>query len=206
LRTDYVDLLQAHDIEFGSQKQIEEETIPALREVQKSGKARFIGITSYQLGMMARIVGSVPVDTVLSYCRFNLFVRDMDDLLTPVVQEKNIGLINASPLHMGLLSEAPIPAWHPAPQPVRQVAARLRELCRDHHLNPVQVGLSFCVRHPYVATTLIGIASPEQVRTNLGAIHLHVDENLSSEVQSTIEPVKNLVWPSGRAENADYAE
>src|SRR3954471_5609975 len=110
LRTEYVDLFQAHDIEFGNQKQIEEETIPAMREVQKSGKARFIGITSYQLGIMARIAHTLPVDTVLSYCRFNLFVRDMDDLLTPTLEQNKIGLINASPLHMGLLSEGPVPA------------------------------------------------------------------------------------------------
>ncbi|HYZ86225.1 MAG TPA: aldo/keto reductase [Bryobacteraceae bacterium] len=205
LRTDYVDLLQAHDIEFGNEKQIEEETIPALREVQNSGKARFIGITSYQLRMMARIVGAVPVDTVLSYCRFNLFVRDMDDLLTPVVDANKIGLINASPLHMGLLGEGPIPAWHPAPQPVRDAAARVRQLCRDRNLNPAQVGLRYCLNHPYVATTLVGMSSPEQVRTNVEALDLRLEETLLHELQRTVGSAKNVVWPSGRPENADYA-
>ena len=121
LQTDYIDLFQAHDIEFGDEKQIEAETIPALREVQKSGKARYIGITSYQLGMMARIAGTVPVDTVLSYCRFNLLIRDMDALLTPTAEARNMGLIIASPLHMGLLGEAPIP---PGTLPRNQFATR----------------------------------------------------------------------------------
>jgi L-galactose dehydrogenase len=205
LRTDYVDLFQAHDIEFGDLKQIEEETVPALREVRKSGKARFVGITSYQLGMMARIIDSVPVDTVLSYCRFNLFVRDMEDLLTPLAQRKNLGLINASPLHMGLLGNESIPVWHPAPQAVREAGQRVRALCRDHNLNPAQVGLRYCLDHPYVSTTLIGMASVEQVRTNLGALDLHVEQSFFDEIERTIGSAGNVVWPSGKAENADQA-
>lgn len=204
LKTDYVDLLQAHDIEFGSQKQIEEETLPALREIQKSGKARFIGISSYQLAMMVRVLEATPVDTVLSYCRFNLLVRDMDNLLTPVVNEKGVGLINASPLHMSLLSESPVPAWHPAPQPIRDAAARVRKLCRDRGLNPVQVSLSYCMKHPSVGTTLVGMASVEQVRTNLGALDLSLDSQLMEEIEIAIGPARDFVWASGRPENADY--
>jgi L-galactose dehydrogenase len=205
LRTDYVDLFQAHDIEFGNAQQIETETIPALREIQRSGKARFIGITSYQLALMARIVQTTAVDTVLSYCRFNLLVRDLDDLLTPIAKAKDIGLINASPLHMGLLSESDIPAWHPAPQPVRDAAARVRKLCRDRGLNPVQVALSFCLQHPYVATTLVGMASVEQVRTNLGALALQVEPSLREAIEAAVAPARNVVWASGLPENADYA-
>lgn len=205
LRTDYVDLFQAHDIEFGNERQIEEETVPALRDIQRSGKARFIGITSYQLSMMVRVFEATPVDTVLSYCRFNLLVRDMDDLLTPTAQEKGIGLINASPLHMGLLSESPTPAWHPAPQPVRDAAARVRKLCRDRGMDPAEAGLSYCLRHPYVATTLVGMASVEQVRTNLKALNLRLEESLVQDIEAAIAPARNLVWASGLRENADYA-
>jgi L-galactose dehydrogenase len=204
LRTDYVDLLQAHDIEFANEQQIVEETIPALRDIQRSGKARFIGITSYQLALMARILRTTAIDTVLSYCRFNLLVRDMDDLLTPAAKEKGVGLINASPLHMGLLSESHIPAWHPAPQPVRDAAERVRKLCRDRALNPVQVGLWYCLRHPYVATTLVGMASVQQVRTNLGALELQLEPSLLDDVEAAVAPLRNLVWPSGLPENADY--
>jgi len=205
LRTDYVDLFQAHDIEFGDGNQIESETIPALREVQKSGKARYIGITSYQLGMMARIASTIPVDTFLSYCRFNLLIGDMDRLLTPTAEGKHMGLINASPLHMGLLGEAPIPAWHPAPQSVRHAAAQVRQLCRRHNLNPAHVALRYCLQHPYVATTLVGVTSAEQVRTNLQALDLQLEQTLLDEIEALVRPAKDIVWPSGRPENQDYA-
>lgn len=206
LKTDYVDLLQAHDIEFADRRQIEEETIPALQEAKKSGKARFIGLTSYQLGMLGRLAESAPLDTVLSYCRFNVFVDDMDALLTPIVKRKGIGLINASPLHMGLLSDNPIPLWHPAPQGVKDAAARVRELCGNRGLDPVQIGLRRCLDHPYVATTLVGMASIRQVELNVGALALPSDDAISSSIAEITEPVKNMVWPSGRPENADYGE
>src|ERR1039457_6127192 len=77
LQTDYVDLLQAHDIEFGEVTQIWSETIPALREIQRSGKARHIGISGYPLKMLRSVAKLAPVDTILSYCRYNLLVTDL---------------------------------------------------------------------------------------------------------------------------------
>src|SRR5271163_3122618 len=55
LKTDYVDLLQVHDVEFGDVQQIVNETLPALRKMQKAGIARYIGITGYSLKTLARI-------------------------------------------------------------------------------------------------------------------------------------------------------
>src|SRR5271163_2447332 len=60
LRTDYVDLLQAHDVEFGLREQVIEETVPAMRELQIEGKARYIGITGYPLKLLTRIAEAVP--------------------------------------------------------------------------------------------------------------------------------------------------
>src|SRR5439155_15112602 len=142
-----------------------------------------------------RIANKVPVDTVLSYCRFNLLIGDMDHLLTPTAEGKHMGLINASPLHMGLLGETPIPAWHPAPQPVRNAAAQVRQLCRNHNLNPAQVALRYCLEHPYVATTLVGMVSAEQVRTNLQALDLQLEQALLDEIQTIVRPAKDVVWP-----------
>ena len=64
LKTDYVDLLQAHDVEFGDVNQIIGETVPEMRRLQGEGKARFIGITGYPLNVLRRIAEAVEVDTV----------------------------------------------------------------------------------------------------------------------------------------------
>ncbi len=55
LQTDYVDLLQLHDIEFGDYRQIVEESVPALEKIKQSGKARFIGATGLPLKILRNV-------------------------------------------------------------------------------------------------------------------------------------------------------
>ena len=142
LRTDYVDILQAHDVEFGDLNMIMHEAIPAMRELQRAGKVRFIGVTDYPPKLLAKIVTDCDVDIVLSYCHYDLLMNDMDDELTPAAAKKDVGLLNASPMHMGLLSGLPsIPDWHPAPDHVKAAASQIVQLCRAEGLNPAVVAL-----------------------------------------------------------------
>jgi L-galactose dehydrogenase len=134
LNTSYVDLLQVHDVEFGDIEQIIHETIPALRIIQQSGKARYIGITGYSLPPLIKIAEQAPVDTILTYCRHNLMVTDMDEVLVPFARQHGVGLINASALHMGLLTDHTVPAWHPAPP---EVIEERRSLCDSALISPM---------------------------------------------------------------------
>jgi L-galactose dehydrogenase len=128
-------LLLAHDVEFASPEQIVEETIPAMRGLQGEGKTGYVGISGYPPDFLIRIAQAIPVDAILSYCHYNLLVNDMDHRLAPFAAEQGIGLINASPLHMGILTEQGGPEWHPAPPEVRGAVRRAHELCQAHGAN-----------------------------------------------------------------------
>lgn len=201
LKTDHVDLLQAHDIEFGNLDQIITETIPAMRELQREGKARYIGITGYPLPALLRVAEAAPVDTILSYCRYNLMITDMDNSLTSFAKEHGIGLINASGLAMGLLTKSGPPDWHPAPSEVRQAARRVTDLCRLRGVDVSTLALRFCLDHPYVSSTLIGVSTPDEVRNNLAVLGSAADKDLVHEIREALGPFVNYVWPSGRREN-----
>ena len=201
LQTDYVDLLQAHDVEFGDARQIVEETVPAMRKLQQQGKARFIGITGYSLRNLMAIAAQVPVDTILTYCRYNLMIDDIDAELIPFAKQHGIGIINASPLHMGIITERGAPDWHPAPQQVRDAGQRVVALCRAHNVDASEVALRFCLDHPAVATTLVGMSSRAHVERNLKCLELRIDPALLEEIRATVAPVANLTWPSGLPEN-----
>jgi L-galactose dehydrogenase len=201
LKTDYVDLLQVHDVEFGTFDQIVNETVPALRRLQEQGKARFIGVTGYWPAMLARILEATPVDTVLNYCHSNLLMDDMDKELTPVATRLGVGLINASPLHMGLLSGSSIPSWHPAPEAIKEAAARAVDLCLAHGLKPAQVALGYCLTHPFVASTLLGCRSIAEVDDALAALRNPPPPELLEELRAILAPVHNVAWPSGLPEN-----
>jgi L-galactose dehydrogenase len=201
LRTDYLDLLQAHDVEFGHVDQIVEETLPAMRKMQEAGKARYIGITGYSLKNLMEIAGKAKVDTILSYCRYNLLITDMDRTLVPFAKEHGIGVINASPLHMGIITEKGPPEWHPAPAEVREAGQKIVALCKARGVDASEVALKFCLDYAGASSTLVGLSSTEHVKRNLKAMELKLDAELMREIAAVVAPVKDFVWPSGLEEN-----
>jgi L-galactose dehydrogenase len=201
LQTDYIDLFQVHDVEFGDVQQIIDETLPALRQLQQQGKARYIGVTGYPPRLLKRIAEATPVDSILTYCHYNLLNRQMDEVLTPFTRKRGIGLINASGLCMGLLTEHGPPDWHPAPPEVREAGRKAAEFCRKHEADISEVALRFCLDNPYVASTLIGIASSQEVKTSLKLLDDSTDREFLGQVEAVLAPVLNYDWPSGRLEN-----
>jgi L-galactose dehydrogenase len=201
LRTDYVDLLLAHDIEFGDLSQIVEETIPAMRRLQEQGKTRYIGVTGFPLRTLIHVARTVPVDAILSYCHYNLLADDLDPGLTSLAESRGIGLINASPLHMGMLTEQGAPDWHPAPSEMREAARSAADFCRSHGSDISDLALRFCFDYPGVASTLVGMATAEQVRKSLRAFEAPADPQMVRRVRAIFAPVFNHFWSSGREEN-----
>jgi L-galactose dehydrogenase len=201
LQTDYIDLFLVHDVEFGDVQLVIDETIPALRRLQQQGKARYIGVTGYPPKVLRRIAEAVPVDAILSYCHYNLMNTQMDDVLTGFARERGIGLINAAGLHMGMLTEQGPAQWHPAPQNVRDAARKAADYCQEHGENIAEVALRYCLQHPYVSSTLVGIANPAQLEASLKLLSTTTDPGLLRQVQAILAPVFDYEWPSGRPEN-----
>ena len=161
---EYVDVIHAHDIEFGDLDQIIQETIPALRKAQKAGKARFVGVTGLPLKAIRRVVEAVPVDAVLSYCHFELNDTALLDLV-PVLKNRGVGIINASPLGMGLLSSRGTPAWHPAPAELKEVCACAAAHCRAHGASIEKLAIQYALTNPDMQTTVVGSANPAEMET-----------------------------------------
>jgi len=203
LRTDYVDLLQLHDIEFGDKRQIIEETLPAARRIQQAGKARYIGITALPLKIMRDIAEAAPVDAILSYARYNLMVQDLDDILRPLADEQGVGLINASPLHLRILTETGPPDWHLADPEVTAIGRKVAALCRSEGVDIAQLALRFCLDYPHVASTLVGMSKVRHLEANVKAVDFEIDPGLMRKIETLVEPVKNRIWPSGKPENQD---
>jgi L-galactose dehydrogenase len=204
LRTDYIDLLQVHDVEnVAYPQQIIDETIPAMRKLQREGKCRAVGITGLPLKILRWIAERIDVDAILSFCRYNLMIDDMDEFLTPFCREKNIGLINAAPLHMRLLSNAGPPDWHPAPEPIRAAARKIIDACRRAGVDVADIALRVCLDHPYTSSVIIGMSRQAEVEQNLRTLEMKNDPDLLREIEQIVAPVKNQVWTQGRPENND---
>ena len=206
LRTDFVDLLQAHDIEFASFNQIINEAIPTMRELQAEGKARYIGITGYPVGMLKRVAEQVQVDSILSYCRYNLINTDIDAELMPFAEEHEIGLINASPLMMGVLTTKGAPSWHPGSEGLKDAGRRAATAAARHGANISALALQFAIERRTVTSTLVGMATADQVKENLRSIEQKIDPTVLSDVRAAIDNGFTTTWMTGRPENADIVE
>jgi L-galactose dehydrogenase len=203
LQTGYLDLIQVHDIEYGPREQIVHETLPALFKLRDAGLVRFVGITGYPLRILRDVAGAVGVDTILSYCRYNLMDTTLDEVLVPVARERGIGLINASPLHMRVLTEQGAPEWHPAPRRVVAAGRQAAALCRSRGVDIADLAMQFALQHEAVATTLVGMSKVQHVDSNVRSVGVAPDPELLSEVLALVEPVAGVVWKEGRPENDD---
>lgn len=201
LQTDYVDLMQLHDIEFGSKEQVLNEAIPALQKIKASGKARFVGITGLPVRYLAAIAKEIEVDTVLSWAHYNLLQDEINAELVPLCQQKDMGLMNAAPLVQRILSDASIPAWHNAPAELKAIQAPLLDCCKKYGVALSDVAIRYAIDHPFIASTIIGMCDQHNVKKNIGVLEFSIPEGLLAEINRIVAPVKNNMWFEGMPEN-----
>nr|ACB11586.1 L-galactose dehydrogenase [Actinidia latifolia] len=203
LQLDYVDILQCHDIEFGSLDQIVNETIPALQKLKEAGKIRFIGITGLPLGVFTYVLDRVPpgtVDVILSYCHYSINDSTLEDLL-PYLKSKGVGVISASPLAMGLLTESGPPEWHPASPELKATCQAAAAHCKEKGRNISKLAMQYSLSNKDISSILVGMNSVKQVEENVAAANelatFGKDAKTVSEIEEILEPVKNQTWLSG---------
>lgn len=201
LKTDYVDLMQLHDIEFESKEIVLNEAVPAIQKIKELGKARFIGITGLPVAYLAEIAREVDVDTVLSWAHYNLLADGINDELVPLSKEKGFGLMNAAPLMQRILSDAPLPAWHNAPQEVKDTQPLLLELCKKYGVKLSDVAIKYALNHKDIASTIVGMWEMNNVKQNIDAVDFKIPEELLEEIEALVKPVKNHMWFEGKPEN-----
>lgn len=205
LGTNHIDLLQCHDIEFADLDQIVHETLPTLRELKSAGRIGHIGITGLPLKIFPAIIDRVApgtIETILSFCHYELNDTSLETLV-PYCHDRSIGVINASPTGMGLLTERGVPSWHPAPPAIVAGCRRAVEYCQSIGEDIVKIAVQFAINHPAIATTLIGTANPENIRKNVAYAEAPVDHDLIAKVREILRPIANHNFTRGRPENRD---
>ena len=201
LNIDYIDLINVHDIEFqaalpGGLQKVVDETLPALVELREKGVVGHVGITDLQLDNLKWVVQHSPkgtVESVLNFCHYCI----NDDALTDYLdffEQNGVGVINASPLSMGLLSKRGVPAWHPAPKPLVEVCAKAAAYCEEKGYPIEKLAVQFSVSNPRIAATLFSSANPVNVRRNIEWANEEPDWDLVNEVKKIIGNQQRVTW------------
>jgi L-galactose dehydrogenase len=200
LGIDHIDFIQVHDMEFGNIDYIVEETIPALKKVQASGKVRYVGISSLPIHLLKYVMDRIEVDQVQSYCHYCLNDTALEDLL-PFFKQRRVAIFNSAPLAMRLLSDEGPPSWHPAPTILQEKCAEAARLCHDRGSSLGKLALQFSIANPDIHTNIVGTANPDRILQNIREIEEPMDKDLMADVLQILAPVHNITWPSGRPEN-----
>ncbi|MBR1388344.1 MAG: aldo/keto reductase [Prevotella sp.] len=202
LNVDYIDLINVHDIEFqaslpGGLQKVAEETLPALVELRRKGVVGHVGITDLQPENLKWVIEHVEEDTVesiLNFCHYSLNDTLLADYLG-FFEQHGVGVVNASPLSMGLLSSRGAPDWHPASKDLRDACARAAAHCQAKGYPIEKLAIQFSTSlNPRIATTLISSANPDNVLKNIGYVNEPMDKLLVAEVQDIIGDQMFVRW------------
>lgn len=196
LNADCIDLINVHDIEFADLEQVCYETLPALVELRNEGIVKHIGITNLNLRHFKYVIDHVPqgtVESVLSFCHYTLNDDSLRDYFE-FFESHHIGIINASPYSMGLLTEHGAPEWHPAPEALKRVTRKAIDYCKSKGVSIEQLAMSFSTANPRIATTLFSSTNPENVLKSIRYANTPLDMELLCEIQMILEPGFRDTW------------
>ena len=206
LRTDYVDLYQCH--RYDSDTPLEE-TMEALSEVVRQGKARYIGFSEWspaQIEAAFAIPGVVRF--VSSQPQYSLLWRQPEEEVIPLCAENGVSQIVWSPLAQGVLTGKYLPAA-PVPDTSRAASDSMGRLMKSwlqpdileavQSLKPLaqqagctlaQFALAWVLREPNVASAIVGASRPEQLDETCAASELVVDPALFEAAEAAVAQVR----------------
>ncbi len=205
LKTDYVDLYQCHRYDPATPL---EETMQALTEVVKAGKARYIGFSewpadkieaAFAIPNVAQFVSSQP--------QYSLLWPQPEAKVIPLCKKHNVSQIVWSPLAQGVLTGKYRPGSAPmsgtrAASPsmggffhdewlkneILQAVQDLEPIARETGLTVAQLALAWVLREPNVASAIIGATRPEQVEENAAASGHLLSAKVLAQIDAIISP------------------
>ena len=196
LHLDYVDILYVHDIEFADLNQIANETLPALHRLKEEGVVKHVGCTDLQLENLKWIIEHTEpgsVECLLNFCHYCLCDDKLVDFLD-FFEKNGVGVSNASPFSMGLLTERGVPDWHPAPKPLVRVCEEAAQYCKEKGYPIEKLAMQFSVSNPRIASTIFSTTRPENLKKNLAYIEEPIDWDLVAKVREIIGDQQRVSW------------
>jgi aryl-alcohol dehydrogenase-like predicted oxidoreductase len=199
LQTDYVDLYQIH--RFDPATPIEE-TLEALNDVVRAGKALYVGASSmwaWQLAKMLQLAshrGWARFVTMQNH--YNLLYREEEREMIPFCRSEGIGLIPWSPLARGLLARSretgtvrsrtddfATRLYAGTAESDNKVIARVQTLAEAYGVPPARIALAWMLHKPWITAPIVGASKPQHIEDAVGALGIKLP---AEEITSLEEP------------------
>ncbi|MGC5224551.1 aldo/keto reductase [Micromonospora sp. DT81.3] len=203
LGTDYIDVLQLHDVEFVPLGPVLDDGFAELERLKDAGKARFVGMTGYPIKTFARVMRETDVDVVLTYAKGTLLDDSLTTDLVPIADDRGVGLMNAAAVALGLLTPrgSTINIDHPAPPEVQDAARRMVSYANDRGADIAFLANQYAIQRTGTATTVVGAGKSRNLQSAIRAASTPIDEELLASVLALRPPVGRRQWKMGLEEN-----
>ncbi|MER6273816.1 aldo/keto reductase family protein [Streptomyces sp900105755] len=208
LRTDYVDLYQAHRYDVATPL---EETMEAFADIVHSGKAHYIGVSEWPAEQIRRahaLARELHITLVSNQPQYNALWRVIEGEVVPTCEELGMGQVVFSPIAQGVLTGKYEPGRRP-PQGSRatddkggadmiarwmrdevlEAVQRLKPLAAEAGLSLAQLAVAWVLQNANVSAAIIGASRPEQVEENAKASGVVLEADLTARIEEVLEPV-----------------
>ena len=185
MKLDYVDIFYSHRYDPNTPL---EETMGALSDMVKQGKALYVGISKYpedKAREAYRILRENGTPCLIFQDKYNIFTRHIEQQVLPLAQENGVGFIAFSPLAQGMLSDKylnGIPensrAAHSygflqksqlTPEMIQKIS-KLNEIAAQRGQTLAQMALAWCLHKPQVNSVIVGTSSVKQLHDNIDSL------------------------------------
>ncbi len=161
---------------------------PALESLRDQGVVGAIGFGVNETDVMADAVKATDVDICLLAGRYTLLEQEPLDDLLPLCEQRGVGITLGGVYNSGILATGPTEGarfnYAPAPADVREKAAKLEEVCRDHDVPLAAAALQFAFAHPVVVNIIVGARTTDQQQRNADLFDTEIPTALWDELRS----------------------
>jgi aryl-alcohol dehydrogenase-like predicted oxidoreductase len=207
LRTDYVDLYQAHRYDLETPL---EETMLAFADLVRQGKALYIGVSEWneeQITRAAALARELKVPFVSNQPQYSMLWRVIEAEVIPASAKAGLGQIVWSPLAQGVLTGKYLPG-QPPPAGSRATDQRgsqfierlltgevlrrvqtLKPIAQEAGLSMAQLAVAWVLQNPNVSSAIIGASRPEQVHDNVKASGVKLDARVMKKIDAVLGDV-----------------
>ena len=203
MQLDYVDIFYSHRPDPNTPL---EETMQALHDIVRSGKALYVGISNYKAAEAKRaiqILKDLGTPCLIHQPKYSMFERWVEDGLMDVLGDNGVGCIPFSPLAQGLLSDKYLQGNIPqqsraakahgalqadaiTPQLLAKINS-LNEIAKKRNQSLAQLAIAWLLKDKRVTTVLVGVSSVEQLHNNLGTLNnLHFGSAELTEIEKIL--------------------
>lgn len=208
LKTDYVDLYQAH--RYDSETPLEE-TMTAFADVVRAGKALYIGVSEWtadQIRAGAALARDLRIPFVSSQPQYSMLWRVIEGEVVPACREEGLSQIVWSPIAQGVLTGKYKPGQPPPPgsratdekggadmikrfmrDDVLTRVQNLAPVADDLGLSMAQLAIAWVLQNDNVAAAIIGASRPEQVHENVKAVGVRIPPEVMARIDEILGDV-----------------